>query len=52
MSKADIEKMKQMIEDKKKKGMQKDLISNTSNNVNVSSSKGFKSMKKGGSLNK
>lgn len=52
MSNTSIEKMKKIIEDNKKKGLQQDLTGNKSNNFNSGSSKGFKNTKKGGSLNK
>ena len=44
--------MKKIIEDKKKKSSQQELIRETSNSHNGNYSKGFKNTKKGGSLNK
>ncbi len=52
MANTSIEKMKEIIENKKNKGTKQDLSGNTSSNWNVGSSKGFKNTKKGGSLNK
>lgn len=52
MANSSIEKMKKLIEDKKKNGFHQDLTGNTSNNWSGGSSKGFKNTKKGGSLNK
>ncbi|WP_169740177.1 hypothetical protein [Carnobacterium funditum] len=52
MTNANMEKMKKLIEAKKKKGLQQSSTDSTPNKVNGSSSKGFKNTKKGGSLNK
>lgn len=52
MTKTNMEQMKKLIEEKKKKGLQQNSIDNTPNKVNGTSSKGFKNTKKSGSLNK
>ncbi|MDY0235407.1 MAG: hypothetical protein RBR71_05235 [Gudongella sp.] len=52
MSGTSIEQMKKLIENKKKKGLQKDAVGNTINKANSGPTKGFKSTKRAGSLNK
>jgi hypothetical protein len=52
MSKASVEQMKKIIEDKKKKGQKKDTVGNTLSKFNSGPTKGFKSNKRSGSLNK
>lgn len=52
MSDKGIEQMKKIIEDKKKKSSQQDLTASKTNKWNKKSNPGFKSTKKGGSLNK
>ncbi len=52
MSNTSIEKMKKLIEDKKKKGSQQGTADTSQNKLNVSSNKVFKNTKRAGSLNK
>lgn len=52
MSDTSIEKMKKLIEDKKKKGSQQGTVDSTQNKLNVGSNKVFKNTKRAGSLNK
>lgn len=52
MSKTNMEQMKKLIEEKKKKGSQKTSTDHIPDKVNGTSSKGFKNTKKSGSLNK
>lgn len=52
MSNTSIEQMKKLIDDKKKKGLEQNLNGSTNSKWNSTSSKGFKNIKKGGSLNK
>lgn len=52
MSSTSIDQMKKLIEDKKKKGSQQNASGNSNNKVNAGPSKGFKSSKRAGSLNK
>ena len=52
MSNTNIEQMKKLIEEKKKKSTQQGKIGSTDNKTNSGPSKGFKSMKRAGSLNK
>jgi hypothetical protein len=52
MTDTSIERMKKIIENKKKKGLQKDAVGNITNKVNSGPTKGFKSNKRAGSLNK
>ena len=52
MGNASTEQMKKLIEEKKKKGMQKDSTGRASNQSNSGPNKGFKSNKRAGSLNK
>ncbi len=52
MSNTNIEQMKKIIEEKKKKSTQQGTSGSATNKVNAGPKKGFKSIKKGGSLNK
>ena len=52
MSNTNIEQMKKLIEEKKKKSTQQGKLGRTANKVNSGPSKGFKSMQTAGSLNK
>ena len=52
MSNTSIEQMKKIIEEKKKKSTQQGKVGSTANKANSGPSKGFKSMKRAGSLNK
>ncbi|HHT96658.1 MAG TPA: hypothetical protein GXZ90_02030 [Clostridiales bacterium] len=52
MSNTGIEQMKKIIEDKKKKSSQQNLMNSTKNDQKIKSNNGFKSTKKSGSLNK
>ena len=52
MSNTEIEQMKKIIEDKKKKSAQQGSISSSPNKVNGTFNQGFKKTKKAGSLNK
>ncbi|WP_352408056.1 hypothetical protein [Acetoanaerobium noterae] len=52
MSNTSIEQMKKLIEEKKKKSTQQGKAGSTTNKTNSGPSKGFKSMKRAGSLNK
>ncbi len=52
MSESDIEKMKKLIEEKKKKSAEQGSAGNVVNKQNVGSNKGFKNTKRSGSLNK
>ena len=52
MSSTSVERMKKLIEDKKKKATQQGSNGSTSNKLNSGPPKGFKSNKRAGSLNK
>ena len=52
MSNTNIEQMKKLIEEKKKKSTQQGKAGSTTSKTNSGPSKGFKSMKRAGSLNK
>lgn len=52
MSNTNIEQMKKIIEDKKKKSSNQGNSGNASNKVSAVPSKGFKNTKRSGSLNK
>ena len=52
MSSTSVERMKKLIEDKKKKATQQGSNGSTSNKLNSGPTKGFKSNKRAGSLNK
>jgi hypothetical protein len=52
MSDTSMEKMKKLIEEKKKKGSQQVATGNSENKVNSGPSKGFKKSKRAGALNK
>lgn len=52
MSSTSIEQMKKIIEEKKKKSSQQGRNNSTSNKLSSGPTKGFKSSKRAGSLNK
>ena len=52
MSNTNIEQMKKLIEDKKKKGSKQSAVDGAQNKFSANSSKGFKNTKRSGSLNK
>ncbi|MDW7670273.1 MAG: hypothetical protein SCK57_06435 [Bacillota bacterium] len=52
MKKETIEKMKKLIEEKKKQSTQQGYVADLPNKKGRAGSKGFKSIKRGGAINK
>ena len=52
MSNTNIEQMKKLIEDKKKKGSKQSAVGGVQNKFSANPSKGFKNTKRSGSFNK